>query len=187
MGNKFCTKCNLSLDLKLFSPNKQYRDGFSYWCKPCSNQYRRNSLCKKRKTSPEQNKKNYTKHKEKRLLAFQEYYQKNKNEIREKQKKYRQTNKNYIYLRNRKRRNLLSGSNIAPQEIKDLIKNSNSRCHYCNSSQEIQIDHYIPLSKGGSHNINNLVVACKECNLAKKDKLPEDWLKIINKKKNIMA
>lgn len=180
--NKTCTKCNLFLNINLFSPNKKYKDGFAYWCKPCFNQYRKIKSKKKRITSCESNRKNYLKHKNKRLLSFQKYYQQNKEKIKNKQKEYRQNNKNYIYLRNRKRKNLLSGSNVTSQEIKQLIESSNYCCQYCGSSQEIQIDHYFPLSKGGSHNITNLVVACKSCNLAKKDKLPKEWLKIIAKK-----
>jgi 5-methylcytosine-specific restriction endonuclease McrA len=183
MVEKICTKCNFLLEVNKFSPNKKYKDGFNYWCKKCCNEYRKIKGRKKRIVSPETNKKNYYKHKEKRLLSFKQYYQNNKDKIKQQQKLYRQDNKKYIYLKNRKRKKLLSGSNISPQEIKSLIKKFNNCCYYCGSDQKIEIDHIFPLSKGGDHYISNLVPACKACNLAKKDKLPQEWFKIILPKK----
>lgn len=179
---KQCTKCLQLLDLTFFSPNKKLKDGFTYWCKPCFNLYRKFKSKKKRITSPEDNKKNYLKHKEKRLLAFQEYYQSNKQKIKQKQKEYRQSNKEYLNLRNRKRKELITGRNITSQQIEQLKFESKGKCHYCQSTEFLQIDHYFPLSKGGAHHISNLVIACRHCNLSKKDKDPEEWLKKINKK-----
>ena len=52
-------------------------------------------------------------------------------------------------------------------------------CHYCMSiypGKAMTIDHVIPMSKGGDHDLNNLVVCCSSCNSLKQDKLPEEWL-----------
>jgi len=35
-----------------------------------------------------------------------------------------------------------------------------------------QIDHVIPISKGGRNSRGNLVIACVSCNLEKSDKFP---------------
>ncbi|WP_413773984.1 HNH endonuclease [Nostoc sp. MG11] len=35
------------------------------------------------------------------------------------------------------------------------------------------MDHYIPLSKGGNHQIKNLRLACYECNQKRGNSLPE--------------
>ncbi len=48
------------------------------------------------------------------------------------------------------------------------------KCFYCGTSltrRTATDDHYIPKSKGGTRN-NNIVIACKACNLKKKDDLP---------------
>lgn len=37
---------------------------------------------------------------------------------------------------------------------------------------EYHVDHYIPLSKGGAHSVENFVIACPGCNLRKSDKDP---------------
>lgn len=31
------------------------------------------------------------------------------------------------------------------------------------------LDHYIPVSRGGSHQVTNLVLSCLKCNQGKKD------------------
>ena len=40
------------------------------------------------------------------------------------------------------------------------------------------IDHFMPLSKGGTSNENNLVFSCLECNSKKADQLPHEFIKL---------
>ncbi len=48
-------------------------------------------------------------------------------------------------------------------------------CVYCGEPSE-HADHVIPLSRGGTHDIDNLVPACSKCNLSKGSKLPAvEW------------
>lgn len=37
-------------------------------------------------------------------------------------------------------------------------------CVYCGSGQDLQLDHVEPLSQGGEHSNDNLVVSCQKCN-----------------------
>ncbi len=48
-------------------------------------------------------------------------------------------------------------------------------CTYCGSDKRLEGDHILPLSRGGSNAFENLVTACKPCNLAKGSKTPEEW------------
>jgi 5-methylcytosine-specific restriction endonuclease McrA len=61
-----------------------------------------------------------------------------------------------------------------------ILTRDNFACRYCGRSVKekviLQIDHIIPLSKGGTNNHNNLITACKECNLGKSDVLLEQRL-----------
>jgi len=47
-------------------------------------------------------------------------------------------------------------------------------CQYCGEHGiKLTIDHVHPKSKGGEHSWENVVAACKPCNDAKRDKLPQ--------------
>lgn len=66
------------------------------------------------------------------------------------------------------------------QEIQDQHKRQKGKCYYCH--QDVKwgkhhVDHVVPLSRGGSNDISNLVIACASCNLSKSDKLPHEWEK----------
>ena len=43
-------------------------------------------------------------------------------------------------------------------------------CPYCNTSKSDTLDHVVPLSKGGSNDISNVIAVCRSCNSKKKDK-----------------
>lgn len=58
---------------------------------------------------------------------------------------------------------------VAPQIRTNLL--NNAKCKYCESTDELQIDHIKPISKGGNNNINNLQVLCKKCNNKKSNKI----------------
>jgi hypothetical protein len=38
------------------------------------------------------------------------------------------------------------------------------------------LDHMVPLNKGGLHGIVNMIICCRRCNTAKRDKDFGDWL-----------
>lgn len=47
------------------------------------------------------------------------------------------------------------------------------RCQYCGGQAE-NIDHVVPRSRGGLHDWENVVAACRKCNTRKEDRLPEE-------------
>lgn len=54
-------------------------------------------------------------------------------------------------------------------------------CKYCGShGARLECDHVIPVSKGGSHDLLNLVTACFQCNRSKRDLDLKDWLESRN-------
>lgn len=58
-----------------------------------------------------------------------------------------------------------------PQAIRDMIHNKyNHTCVYCGAPSE-HVDHVLPVSKGGTNDLDNLVAACAACNLTKSDRL----------------
>jgi hypothetical protein len=58
-----------------------------------------------------------------------------------------------------------------------LLAKWQHRCTYCQASEvPLEIEHVSPRSKGGSHRIANLVIACRPCNQAKGDHPLESFL-----------
>jgi 5-methylcytosine-specific restriction endonuclease McrA len=47
------------------------------------------------------------------------------------------------------------------------------RCQYC-GRQADSIDHVMPRSRGGEHIWENVAAACRPCNLAKRDRTPDE-------------
>ena len=54
-----------------------------------------------------------------------------------------------------------------------VFARDDDECQYCGGHAD-SIDHVIPRSRGGSHSWENLVAECKPCNLAKRDRTPEE-------------
>ena len=48
-------------------------------------------------------------------------------------------------------------------------------CAYCKTARASHIDHVNPLSKGGSHTVENLLPSCPTCNFKKHNKTPDVW------------
>jgi 5-methylcytosine-specific restriction endonuclease McrA len=51
------------------------------------------------------------------------------------------------------------------------------RCAYCGASGDLEVEHVIPISKGGEHHLGNIVPACHSCNSSKRSKDAHDWYK----------
>lgn len=50
-----------------------------------------------------------------------------------------------------------------------LLREAEHRCPKCDSTENLEIEHVIPISKGGSNERENLMVLCKSCNSRKRD------------------
>jgi hypothetical protein len=56
----------------------------------------------------------------------------------------------------------------------EVLRRDDFTCKYCGRIAplvSLQVDHVVPLSRGGTDELRNLVAACSECNLGKSDKL----------------
>lgn len=59
-----------------------------------------------------------------------------------------------------------------PQEIQDIVWNRDGgRCVKCGSRENLEFDHIIPFSKGGSNTARNLQLLCEKCNREKSNSI----------------
>ncbi len=73
------------------------------------------------------------------------------------------------------------------EERKQILKKSNGRCAHCGislnaKSENFSMEHIIPISKGGTHDENNLVALCCICNMEKSNYIlnPAGYYKYVN-------
>jgi len=65
-------------------------------------------------------------------------------------------------------------------EVKAKVKaDANWTCWYCGKMEcdgaKLTLDHYVPFSRGGSNDEDNLVCACEDCNRLKAYMMPEEF------------
>jgi 5-methylcytosine-specific restriction endonuclease McrA len=66
----------------------------------------------------------------------------------------------------------------APLNRRGIFARDDQRCQYCGDAAE-SIDHVIPRSRGGLHAWDNVVAACRPCNVRKRDRLlPETSMRL---------
>lgn len=177
-----CSCCNQSICSckKIYnSKTSEYRKEYYLKNKDKINAKRRKNYNLNSLKYKEQSKKSHALNREKRIKKQKEYYINNLEYFKDKNKKYRNSNKDYILLKNQKRKNLLKSKNIPQFEIENLLKINDYKCFYCKiivkRGINLHLDHKIPLSRGGSHSIDNLVPSCKTCNLQKGTKTNEEF------------
>lgn len=68
---------------------------------------------------------------------------------------------------------------LSPKQRARVIAKSQGLCVYCGlnevSRSPLEIDHFVPLSRGGTNQMRNLVASCKRCNAEKGDMLIEEY------------
>jgi 5-methylcytosine-specific restriction endonuclease McrA len=61
---------------------------------------------------------------------------------------------------------------VAPSRKAVFLRDGGS-CQYCGRAAE-NVDHVLPRSRGGTHDWENVVAACRGCNARKKDRTPSE-------------
>ena len=58
---------------------------------------------------------------------------------------------------------------------RNILRRDSYTCQYCGRrSTELTLDHVLPRSRGGPGSWDNLVAACRPCNLRKKNRTPDE-------------
>lgn len=62
-------------------------------------------------------------------------------------------------------------------DVRALLSRQGRVCFYCGCAlTKFSVDHFIPLSRGGSNGPSNLVLSCHSCNCRKAAKMPWEWM-----------
>lgn len=120
----------------------------------------------------EQQKEHYLNNKEKRNAKSREYSKKNYDKVVIQVKKYQKENPEKVKawrFNTKSKRRMRINNTIIPftsEQLNDRLSVYDNKCWMCgNNAQEI--DHVIPLARGGAHMLSNLRPACTHCNRQK--------------------
>lgn len=83
--------------------------------------------------------------------------------------------RNYVRVSRNKRRAVAAGTHFTFEEWEALLVYHAGRCAYCGSTERIEADHRIPLHRGGSNAIDNILPACRHCNRRKHRRTEEEF------------
>lgn len=186
---KRCACCKQELPRSAFPVKRANRDGLYSYCRKCNVE----KIKQYQKSRPDwrEYKKNYDKQRSDKIrdkisARGKEWYEQNRERAIERARKWRLKNpearraisKNYKH----KRRSIES-SGITGGELFAWTDKQQKVCYWCGTkcAKSFHIDHYVPLARGGLHELSNLVISCRSCNLRKNAKDPLDFAREIGR------
>jgi 5-methylcytosine-specific restriction endonuclease McrA len=61
----------------------------------------------------------------------------------------------------------------------EILRRDDNKCQECGSTSQLEIHHIMPVSRGGSDEMSNLITLCRQCNNAIGDRIytpPDNWV-----------
>lgn len=189
---KTCTKCGKTLPAtaEFFTRNKKTRDGLHAHCKECRSAYstaNRERFAEYKRiygaayyaANRERCRAYDAANRERRRENKRAWTAANRERLTEYKRFYRATHPGFVSASNRRRRarRLSAEGTHTAADIEAQVKRQKGKCFWCGEKvgDTYHVDHIVPLSRGGSNDPENLVIACPSCNCSKQDKLPSEW------------
>lgn len=98
--------------------------------------------------------------------------------------KWRSANRDRVTtIANRRRaREAGNGGSHTPEERAAKFARLGNRCFYCGASGRLTADHDLPIARGGTDNIANILPACRSCNCRKRTRTAPEFMTILGAK-----
>jgi hypothetical protein len=131
-------------------------------------------------------KRHYEANRDRLLAAYKKHYEANRDRLLAGYKKHYEANPSAYINRARAREQSLTGSHTQA-DIDNLYRQQHGRCANPNCRREMansrsrqvkdrfELDHIVPVCRGGTDNPGNLQLLCPRCNAAKRDKDDIAW------------
>lgn len=196
MAAKECSKCGLLKPLEQFYPHNEGKFGRRPDCIACHGErtkayraanveklraWHKKHRAENREVLKAKDKAYYKKNKAILIQKMVEYNRKNKEAYLERMRRWRKNNpeKVQVWVRNRRLKVKNVWHKIA--DIERMLTAQSGKCIYCRvditERKSREVDHIIPVSRGGTGDPRNLQLLCVSCNRKKRAQLPEEFLK----------
>lgn len=161
---KLCNNCSQEKSILGFSKNCYSPDGLRSVCKDCDKLTQAILRSFRKEAKAAYDRKRWINDKERLAKRYKNWVTKNRKK------------RNASILNRHYRKKAQKG--YVPNNIKDLLfLEQEGLCFYCKKTLSIShLEHKIPLSRGGFHDISNVCLACPPCNLRKGTKTAEEFL-----------
>ena len=187
IDNKTCSRCQTSQPLGFFPLDKRDKGGIrlSCWCKKCWSQYYKEYREKNK------DKINLNRKQKRHSGEYKSSY------IPKGDRKYKWSILNGIDLKERRRfyrkmykYNKKMAGELTPETIRLIYENNIKKwgeltCYLCLTpiaNKKENLEHKVPLSRGGTNAYENLDIACERCNKSKKNKTVNEYNQYLIKK-----
>lgn len=185
---KRCPHCGETKELNEFNKSNQTKSGRTCYCKECirkmqKEHYSQPGVREKHIAKCREYRKN---HLEQEKRNHKRYREEHKEEVNRKKLEYAKNHREWVnkivsnwfsknadkhIQYNSARRALVAsapGNGITSEEWGELVNKYGNKCLACGATdRRLTIDHVIPLSVGGAHDIRNVQPLCKKCNSSK--------------------
>lgn len=177
METKYCRKCSTHKPKIEFTKHSKSKDGLYYCCKYCKNSGRiyhpheHNS-----QKAREYYLKTIAREPEYYRTRVKEYAKNNPDKIKEKRKRYALNGTHKMHTQRRRARQQELVNSLTKREWEQALFHFRDSCAYCGETGVLmQMEHFVPLSKGGSFSSYNIIPSCSKCNQSKHNKNPQIW------------
>lgn len=118
--------------------------------------------------------------KKKLRRARRRYYRRNRERIRALERARYWADRNRALFERQLDRVARCGAaaSLTPAEWDWTLAWYEERCAYCGAPEALQLDHAVPLDRGGAHSLGNVVPACPRCNQRKGRRELGLWLEL---------
>ena len=174
---KKCTRCNQLLPITSFHKDSHSKDGIRTRCKTCVNKVTKKYLDSHLEDNKKRNAEYYANNSERIKQKSKEWIANNPDRKKQSDKTYQLANLDKFRDTWHRRRATINANGKHDISRKEWLKLYSSPCIYCGSYKNIQADHVIPIARGGTHGIGNLVSACSSCNGSKGKRTITEWKK----------
>lgn len=162
---KWCKDCLRERPTSEFGKDRQTADGLRRYCKPCNNARARAGDRKAASKAWKQRNPQW----------HEDYYRANRDKFAKRNRDWRAVNPeaSRAVVARRRTRMAASMTSLDKRKSAEYRKVLSSRpCFYCGQfAERMEVDHYLPVSRGGSDHWWNLVNSCRTCNLSKTNKV----------------
>lgn len=142
--------------------------------------YRVDNAERLRQTSKESRDRN----KEERNKRAREKHAANPDVKRNRDKKWRKNNPEKVRAKttaNRLNRRIKGCKRLKPSEVLAVKEKAGGICYYCDCANPTDVEHMLPVCRGGTNDLSNLVMSCHRCNARKGKMTAEEFFVSIGK------